>query len=474
MTSDLFLSCFLAIVLSSHFLDAKLYTRAPSSVNQARTSNNDLGQPLILTPYIENGQIEEVRSLSKVGRLPRVPRNIPSYSGFITVNKTYNSNMFFWFFPAMNKNVNAPVILWLEGGPGASGLFSLFVIHGPYIILQDRSAELREFTWAKEYHVIYVDNPVGTGFSFTGSEDGYVTNEDEVADDLYEFLRQFFLVYYEYSKNDFYLIGESYAGKFVPSLAYRIHTVGPPAQVTFKGIAIGNGWCDPETQVVNYSDYFYQLGLIDRKQALVIRNVTDQVVQNIRNENYGTAQRLLGNVLGANAPGSNDPNYLLEFTGYEYPYFLLYTRLPPEEFYFAQYINLTRFRKAVHVGNLTFNSGEVVARYMNNDIMLSVKDILIEIMNNYKVLIYNGQLDLNQPYTLMVDFLHSIEWNQSDELRNADKKIWRLRDEIAGYVHNVGDFFLAVVRSAGHIVPRDQPEYALDLITRFINEEPYD
>ncbi|GFS50310.1 probable serine carboxypeptidase CPVL, partial [Trichonephila inaurata madagascariensis] len=262
--------------------------------------------------------------------------------------------------------------------------------------------------------------------------------------------------------------------KYVPSIAYRIHTVGSPAEVTFKGIAIGNGWCDPETQVVNYSDYFYQLGLIDHKQALVIRNVTDQIVQNIRNRNYNTAQRLLDNVLGHNEPGSSDPNYLLEFAGYEYSYFLLYTRLPPEESYFEKYINLTRFRKAVHVGNLTFNSGEVVARYMNNDIMLSVKDILIEIMNNYKVLIYNGQLDLNQPYPLMVDFLHSIDWNRKEELRKADKKIWRLRDEIAGYVHNVGDFFLVVVRSAGHIVPRDQPEYALDLITRFINEEPYD
>ncbi|GFQ91983.1 probable serine carboxypeptidase CPVL, partial [Trichonephila clavata] len=454
--------------------------RKPITWSQLRYLNSlfnnisDLSEPLILTPYIENGQIEEARSLSKVGRLPRVPRDIPSYSGFITVNKTYDSNMFFWFFPAMNKDTNAPVILWLQGGPGGSGLFSLFVIHGPYIILENRSAELRQFTWTKKYHVIYVDNPVGTGFSFTGSDDGYVTNEDEVADDLYEFLRQFFLVYYEYSKNDFYIIGMSYAGKYVPSIAYRIHTKGPPAEVTFKGIAIGNGLCDPENQVVNYSDYFYQLGIIDWKQALVIRNVTDQIVQNIKTGDYGTAQRLLRNVLGDNEPGSNDPNYLLEFAGYEYSYFLLYTRAPKEESYFEQYIDLKAFRKAVHVGNLTFNSGEIVARYMDNDVMLSVKDILIEIMNNYKVLIYNGELDLNQPYTLMVDFLHTIEWNRSDELRNADKKIWRLRDEIAGYVYHVGDFSLAVVRSAGHIVPRDQPEYALDLITRFINEEPYD
>ena len=29
---------------------------------------------------------------------------------------------------------------------------------------------------------------VGTGFSFTGSEQGYSTNEDQVADNLYEYV----------------------------------------------------------------------------------------------------------------------------------------------------------------------------------------------------------------------------------------------------------------------------------------------
>ncbi|GFT56660.1 probable serine carboxypeptidase CPVL [Nephila pilipes] len=469
MISVLMLFSLLSIILSSHFIHATPHDEATTYFHESRTTRNGVGQPLILTPYIENGQIEQARFLSKVGRLPRVPRNIPSYSGFFTVNKAYNSNMFFWFFPAMNNDREAPVILWLEGGPGASGLFSLFVIHGPYIILENRSAALRKYTWAKEYNVIYVDNPVGTGFSFTGSEDGYVTNEDEVADDLYEFLRQFFQVYYEYGNNDFYIMGESYAGKYVPSIAYRIHNLGPPAEVTFKGIAIGNGWCDPETQVVNYSDYYYQLGVIDRKQASIVRNITNQVIQNIRNENYNEAGTLLGSVLG-----DNDPNYFLEFTGYEYPFFLLYTKLPPSELYFEQYVNSTRFRKAVHVGNLTFNDGLTVANFLSDDPMRSVKTLLIEIMNNYKVLIYNGQLDLNQPYPNMVYFLRSIEWNQSEEFRNADKKIWRLNNEIAGYVHNVGDFYLALVRSAGHIVPRDQPEFAFDLITRFINEEPFD
>ncbi|GFX54300.1 transposable element Tcb1 transposase [Trichonephila clavipes] len=61
----------------------------------------DPGQHLLLTPYIENGEIEKARSLSKVEKLPNAQHYIPSHSGFITVNKKHNSNMFYWFFPSL-------------------------------------------------------------------------------------------------------------------------------------------------------------------------------------------------------------------------------------------------------------------------------------------------------------------------------------------------------------------------------------
>ncbi|PRD31641.1 UNVERIFIED_CONTAM: serine carboxypeptidase CPVL [Trichonephila clavipes] len=432
-------------------------------------------QPLILTPYIENGQIEEARSLSKVGRLPRVQRNIPSYSGFFTVNKTYDSNMFYWFFPAMNNDKEAPVILWLEGGPAVSSLYSLFVLHGPYIILQDISARLRQFTWVKEYNVIYVDNPVGAGFSYTGSDDGYVINQEEATDNLYEFLKQFFQVYYEYSKNDFYVVGESLGGKFVTSIAYRILKTGPPAEITLKGVGIGNGLVDPITQM-NYSDYFYQLGLVDRKQERVIKNITDQIIQNIENENFVEARLLFNDIFG-DIQGRPSPYYLQQFSGYTYPYFLLDAKAPNDVTYFPNYVQLPKFRKAVHVGGLNFDSGEKARNYLLEDFMHSVKPQLIEVMNNYNVLFYNGQLDLIVPYTLTGDLLENIEWKGSQAYKEADRKVWKLKDkdDIAGYVHDVGDyFFRALVRSSGHMVAHEQPEYFLDLINRFIKGIPYD
>ena len=61
-----------------------------------------------------------------------------------------------------------------------------------------------------------------SGYSFTNS--CYVSTQNEVANDLYDALMQFFQLFPSMKKNDFYVTGESYAGKYVPAISYKIHT----------------------------------------------------------------------------------------------------------------------------------------------------------------------------------------------------------------------------------------------------------
>lgn len=58
----------------------------------------DAGEPLFLTPLIEGGKIDEARKASLVQHMEM--KDVGSYAGYLTVNKEYNSNLFFWFFPA--------------------------------------------------------------------------------------------------------------------------------------------------------------------------------------------------------------------------------------------------------------------------------------------------------------------------------------------------------------------------------------
>ena len=424
--------------------------------------NADPGEPLFLTPYIESGKIEEARNLSRVNLEPNY--KYPSYTGYLTVNKTTESNIFFWFFPAQSGDANAPFLVWLQGGPGSSSLFGLFAEQGP--ILVDKSQELhpRNITWNSKYHLLFIDQPVGTGYSFTKSEDGYVRNEDEVARDLYAMLLQFFVIYHEYASSPFYVTGESYGGKYVPAIVYKIHTENPSAKakINLKGMAIGDGLIDPYNEW-DYGPAMYQFGLIDERQLEYVNLQTQLARQAIKLEQYSLAYDLFGNLFDAfytNATGLNDVyNYLL-------------TQLPDAFGYYVPWVTASENRRKIHVGNLTYNGGDRVRVGLANDVMQTIVGKVAVIANNYKVLIYNGLLDVIIASSVTMDWVDKLEWKYANELRAAERKIWKVKDddkEVAGYLKQTHSFFLAWVRNAGHMVPADQPRAAFDLIDRFVS-----
>ena len=157
-----------------------------------------------------------------------LPHEVESHSGFLTVNKTSNSNLFFWYFPAENGNKSAPFILWLQGGPGSSSMYGLLKENGPFIADVDKTGRpfirSNPYRWSANHSVLYIDNPVGTGFSFTDHLDAYPKVVEESTEDLFLFLQQFLKMFPELQQCQFFPFGESYAGKYVPALAHRIHT----------------------------------------------------------------------------------------------------------------------------------------------------------------------------------------------------------------------------------------------------------
>ena len=105
-----------------------------------------------------------------------------SYSGFLTVNEIKNNSLFFWYFPAQTKAYEAPLVLWLQGGPGWPSMYGLFKENGPFLIGWDPKSQKPTllnniYSWTKNHNMLYIDNPVGTGFSF--SESGGYPDSDE-------------------------------------------------------------------------------------------------------------------------------------------------------------------------------------------------------------------------------------------------------------------------------------------------------
>ncbi|CAD0204173.1 unnamed protein product [Chrysodeixis includens] len=460
-----------ALLILQLFFNAHGFFHRYPDINLGERDGGDAGTPLFLTEYVESGKIEEGRRLARVPFTESL--RIKSYAGYFTVNKTYNSNQFFWYFPAMvPDNKNAPVVVWLQGGPGASSLYGLFTENGP-LRVRNNKFERRKYNWALSHHLIYIDNPVGTGFSFTNDSRGYCTDQTQVGEQLYSTLTQFFQLFPELQQNKFFVTGESYGGKYVPALAYTIHKKNPSAKVkiNMKGIAIGNGLSDPEHQLV-YGKYLYQIGLIDWNQAKVFEayeNKTKQYIQQGKwNEAFATFDTLL------NGDMINGQSLFTNMTGFNFYFNFLHTKDYTQYEDFGPMLQKSAVRKMIHVGDQPFHNGSVVEQHLKQDVMKSVAPWVSELLDHYYVVIYNGQLDIIVAYPLTTNYLRNLKFSGAEEYKTAKRYIWKVDGEVAGYVKQAGKLVEIMVRNAGHMVPGDQPKWALDLITRFTHEKTFD
>lgn len=434
---------------------------SPRPKRESHPNNAGVGEPLFLTPYIEAGKIQEGQAAAQV-RFPFT--NITSYSGYITINETFKSNFFFWFFPSEKDPQNAPVFLWLQGGPGSSSLLGIFTEIGPFFIDTQGSLKIRQFYWSQLFSVIYIDNPIGTGFSFTGDEAGYATDQVKIGKDLYCALIQFFKLFPHLQKNDFYLSGESYAGKYIPALGFTIHTQNKISnlKINLIGLAIASGFSDPEN-MMGFAEHVYQIGLVDSRTKKIMTKRQDSLINHIVKKDFQKAAEDYFSLLYTLHLEVGD-----EFDAHNY---LKLGNKPYNSW--KEYIESEDFRRSVHVGNRTFYNANKVSNMLENDFMQSVKPWVEVLMDNYRVMFYSGQLDVIVAYPLSINFLNKLNWSGAELYRAAPRKSWMVEGELAGFAKSARGFTEVLVRNAGHSIPMDQSKWTFDLIKRFVNNIPF-
>ncbi|KAL1421165.1 hypothetical protein MTO96_023335 [Rhipicephalus appendiculatus] len=371
----------------------------------------------------------------------------------------------------------APVVLWLQGGPGGSSLFGLFVEHGPYLVAKGGVPELRDTTWAQRYSMLYIDNPVGAGFSFTQDDNGYARNEEDVGrgtctrpcSSSSRSLTSTRLTTSTHQEN------RTPASTCRPSPTLSTQPSHPESRSTCVASPLGTAW-STRRQCSTTPISCIQIGLVDQRQADYIRAETARGVDYIKRGRYLDAFLVFDKLI--NGDTVSQPSYFKNVTGLDFYYNFLLSKEPEGFGNYHAFVDSPAVRKAIHVGNLTFNNGDATESHLKEDIMQSVKPWLASLMDKpqYKVLIYNGQLDIIIAYPLTDNFVSSIPWSGKEAFDKAERKIWKRPDGngVAGYVRKVGNFTQVLVRNAGHILPYDQPDVALDLITRFIDGKPFD
>ncbi|KAK6993973.1 serine carboxypeptidase CPVL [Biomphalaria glabrata] len=426
-----------------------------------------VSQPLFLTPYLDKGRIREAQSDSLVNSslfgtdFPNV-----SHSGYITVNKTLGNHLFFWFFPCL-LNTSAPILVWLNGGPGLSSMVGLFYENGPIEICkeeEDCEYKSRIHSWTKWFSMLYIDNPVNVGYSFSESGPaGERLTQDSVSKDLYSFMEQFYSLFPDYKKRELYIGGQSYAGKYVPYLAHVIHTQRQAnlSDIPLIGIYIGGPFFDPPTQSPVYFNYLYSMGAISYQQMLLYQKEVQELIAVSVSEpsKLISLNAFIRNLIPETGIPSND-NYV---TG------RIINRQKLSKIMSSESV---RAALHVHVHNARIVNLELNDRF-GPDILVSAKSQLATLMDHYKVLVYSGDQDVIVSAQMVETALLSTPWSLQWEYNQASKFIWGAggssdKMELRGFFSLTGRFCRVTVKGAGHMTAEDKPEATLDMMKQFV------
>jgi len=162
-----------------------------------------------------------------------------------------------------------------------------------------------------------------------------------------------------------------------------------------------------------------------------------------------------------------------------YYFNILWDQYPTPFDNWRRYVKQPCVRYALHVGQRPLNNGLAVEKHLLNDVMQSVSPLLATLLDTdqYRVLLYSGQLDIIVPYLGTMRMAQAIQWHGAEQFKNATRTVWRVADDntinVAGYATSFGPLTVLLVRNAGHMVPIDQPIWFLDLIDRFVTAKPF-
>lgn len=135
-----------------------------------------------------------------------------------------NAHIFWWlhYTTADADVLERPLVIWLQGGPGGSSTgFGNFAELGPL----DEDLNVRNTSWDRDVNVLFVDNPVGTGYSYVDTFDALATTNRQIAEDFVEFLKGFYEALPSFKQVPLYIFCESYGGKMTAEIALVLYQV---------------------------------------------------------------------------------------------------------------------------------------------------------------------------------------------------------------------------------------------------------
>ncbi|KAK7706048.1 hypothetical protein SLS57_009829 [Botryosphaeria dothidea] len=402
---------------------------------------------------------------------------VKQYSGYLDDDED-DKHLFYWFFESRNDPENDPVVLWLNGGPGCSSLTGLFMELGPSSIDKDIKVKYNPYSWNANASVIFLDQPVNVGYSYSG---GSVSNTVAAGKDVYALLTLFFKQFPQYAKQDFHIAGESYAGHYIPVFASEILS-HKKRNINLKSVLIGNGLTDGLTQY----EYYRPMACGDGGWPAVLSESECQAMDNA----YPRCANLIESCYNSESVWSCVPASIYCNNALLAPYQrtgqnvydvrgkcedssnLCYTELG----WIAKYLNQADVMKAVGAEVSSYDSCnfDINRNFLfQGDWMQPFHRLVPGILEEIPVLIYAGDADFICNWLGNKAWSEALEWPGKKNfapLPLEDLKLGGDGKKI-GSVKSSGNFTFLRLHAGGHMVPYDQPEASLDFLNRWLGGE---
>jgi len=462
----------------------------------------------------------------EIKSLPGWTGKLPSrqYSGYLPVGNSSGTPGYihYWLILSERDPEHDPLVYWTNGGPGGSGISAGLLTEMGQWHLNENSLTngsdvpqllYNPYNWAKVANTLYVSQPKGVGFSYCDESvprESCINTDLSAAQDAVDFFHAFFQGYPEFKERDFFLTAESYGGIYLPTFMKLMDEDG--GFPNLKGAAIGDGCWGNEVGLCAFSsgkaqqiqiETFHGHSMISNQlyeklndacgpwgdkdvrghKCLALLDEANQATG--RFNVYNIYDTCAGDTAGAWLKSRSEWAAILDQQTVvvegdaptrgglalgaalnDYPC--------GGDRVTREWLSHPDVAAALHVkqgtAGMRYNKGPM-------DFSGNLLPLYDQLLRKYRMLIYSGDTDACVPTWGTVDWIDSLklpvqkEWRQwTAPLTNAPGA----PAQRAGYVKNyaINNFTFATVQGAGHLVPTYKPNFALELISRWLDGKP--
>ncbi|GMY15916.1 serine carboxypeptidase-like 51 [Fagus crenata] len=410
--------------------------------------------------------------------------------GYVEVRP--KAHMFWWLYRSPYRVEDPskpwPIILWLQGGPGASGVgIGNFEEVGPL----DTDLKPRNSTWLLKADLLFVDNPVGTGYSYVEDEKLFVKTDEEAGNDLTTLLVELFNKNESLQKSPLYIVAESYGGKYAVTLALSALKAIEAGKLKLKlgGVALGDSWISPEDFVLSWGPLLKDVSRLDNNGLQKSNSVAQTIKQQIAKGQYVDATDSwseLESVIGRSSNYVDFYNFLKDsgsdlvsmsdielskgIAKKRYSRYLssLRSSSPGGGGDLDSLMNGAIKKKLKIPANVSWGGqSDPVFTALSGDFMKprinEVDELLAKGVN---VTVYNGQIDLICATKGTEAWVEKLKWEELHNFLSTDRIPLHCSGigSTKGFVKSYKNLHFYWILGAGHFVPVDQPCLALNMV----------